>query len=561
MDSTNSTMNSQLLPNPYALPTVAAVFLTKFDIKQGYKLVWSRTNNDKLDLTGLDYKSFPSGIHEYDSNTVLISHKTLGKTYYGFCRFKQINSNDSDEMDRNKIKMYSLGVLIEPQEAHKPNKSWKPNEFLLVGWEYINTVDDFLKEYLLVKGIGNDNGEDVGKLDQLYGNLTNSSLSPNSIKSKSLNLENHLLYQLPKLFNILGPLVFPIYKLSLLRKNLVIFNNINQLNKSVDFFANGSFTYLISLLSIIPQDINTVTNQEKNNYYGQPLYQIGLNDVESINKDLHFIASTNDEILKYQRDLYDYGISIEVSNTSLFDASNQTLKSTLKDYQKFKKIYSKIKNLPINSNVSDDVMSISTSNSVFSNIKFGYPFIADSEGSNGEPEWWLNSATSPISWREYIWSAFSWFASAGSSSSPTTANATSCRLNEDDLNQSDEIVAKKNLIMLVNIVGYFHKLTKKWFYLINEIILEELEERKPSVHAATPSEVIDNENDLNESLLSSLTSDTKINIELTYQDITEMELDPYSEQDLDFVRQFVLTYWGSIVNEVDIGIGFQGICC
>lgn len=559
MDSTSSTMNSQLLPNLYSLPTVAAVFLAKFDIKEGYKLVWSKSNN--IDLTGLEYKSFPSGIHEYDSNTVLISQKSDNKTYYGFCRFKQINNNGMDEMDRNKIKMYSMGILIEPQEGDKSKKYWKPNDFLLVGWEHINTVDDFLKEYLLVKGIGNSNDEDLAKLEQFYSNLTNSNLSLYSTKSKSLNLENHLLYQLPKLFNILGPLIFPAYKLCLLRKNIVLFNNINQLNKSVDFFANGSFTYLLSLLSIIPQDVNTVTNQEKNNYYGQPLYQIGLNDVGSINKDVHFIASTNDEILKYQTDLYDYGISIEINNTSLFSSDNQTLRSTLKDYQKFKKIYSRIKNLPIsNSNLFDDTMSITTSNSIFSNIKFGYPFISDAEDSRGEPEWWLNNATSPVSWREYIWSAFSWFASAGSTSNPTTANESSCRHNEDELNQSEDIIAKKNLIALINVVGYFHKLTKKWFYLINEIILEELEERKPSVHAPR-SDVIDNENELNESLISSLTSDTKINIELTYQDITDMELDPYSEQDLDFVKQFVLTYWGGIVNEVDIGIGFQGICC
>lgn len=57
-----------LLPPPAAKMTherskVVAVFFTEFDMKSGYKLLWSSTSKD-VPLEGIEYKSFPSGIHD-----------------------------------------------------------------------------------------------------------------------------------------------------------------------------------------------------------------------------------------------------------------------------------------------------------------------------------------------------------------------------------------------------------------------------------------------------------------------------------------------------------------
>lgn len=88
--------------------------------------------------------------------------------------------------------------------------------------------------------------------------------------------------------------------------------------------------------------------------------------------------------------------------------------------------------------------------------------------------------------------------------------------------------------------------------------MEQLEDQR----GCTNNDIdIGGDDDMNASLISSLTSNNKINIELTYQDLVDMELDPYSYQDLDFVRDFVLLYWGSVVDNVEIGIGFNGVCC
>ena len=81
-------------------------------------------------------------------------------------------------------------------------------------------------------------------------------------------------------------------------------------------------------------------------------------------------------------------------------------------------------------------------------------------------------------------------------------------------------------------VGGFHRLTKKWFYVVEEIVAEAVEEQG---EGAT--------------------------LRLTHQDVVDMELDPYAEQDVSFIEEFVLLYWGSVVDAVEIGIGFENICC
>ena len=50
-------------------------------------------------------------------------------------------------------------------------------------------------------------------------------------------------------------------------------------------------------------------------------------------------------------------------------------------------------------------------------------------------------------------------------------------------------------------------------------------------------------------------------LELTLQDVVDMELDPYSLQDLEFIKQFALMYWGETISDVEIGLGVNGLCC
>ncbi|KAG2736847.1 hypothetical protein G9P44_000937 [Scheffersomyces stipitis] len=663
------------------------MFLVQFEVRTGYEIVWSKSVIDGYDFSGLDFKVLPSGIHEFDKATVLVSHLHSDKVYYGLGTFRQhivgqnqprqnnqndeidgqiqievhsendTTKNENDEnnnndgvdsktvnrknsangpVDRSTVKVYSLGIICDPATKEsgsrsgsgsgsgfgsvgsktmtpltsdsitRSSESWKPNEFISNGWEYIEVLDSTLVHFLQTEQYDN-----FDIFNQLYDRIVVQKLSSephlpvsssssrflsNSSVKLTPNVHHHLLTKLPQMFKTVGPFIFALYKQSLLRKRIIFFaknhrhhlldkESIENDSDSVEndiYFNHSAFTYLLSLISVIPHDIETVSKDEKKHSYSQPIYNIGLNDLDSddLLKTSGYIASTSDDILMFQRDLYDIGVilddSVTVYNHSDIKDMNiddsKRIRATIKDYKKFKLIYKPISCsrqddthhtiFTNNTNIStDDLNSLYTAASVETSANPDeYDDILADSGSVyvDEPKWWLDYATEPISWRESIWQAFSWFASAGQvdsdSAADTATSATSLRKTNLDLFE------------LIKTIGYFHKLTKKWFYLVNEIITEQLDDLVPqgeSLHGRPEVECPHGEDDdeVNTSLLSSLTSSSKIRVELTYQDIVDMELDPYSEADLQFVREFVLLYWGSVVDSVEIGIGFTSICC
>ncbi|ODV78360.1 uncharacterized protein CANTADRAFT_53076 [Suhomyces tanzawaensis NRRL Y-17324] len=529
---------------------VVALFVAQFDIRSGYQLVWSKCSVPGMSLDGLDYKALPSGIHEYQKATVLLSHSHQNKLYYGQSRFRQYIVGDQPHegsIDRDTVKMFSVGVVCDPTASQLAvaHTNWKPNEFINNGWEYSEILDTNLEQFLQE---GNYANYDI--FERLYQSLT-SHITHLSVVPLQPDINHHLLTKLPNFVDLFGPLIFILFKQSLLRKRVLIFNR-NHGNNA-DYLTVNSFSYILSLLTVIPQNIETVSKDEKNNYYSQPIYNVGLNDLTGLDllKTKAYVASTNDDVLLYQKNLFDIAVIIndeESDYPAIYNHKDmggaldqkKKLKATVRDYYKFKAIHNELHKstgsrltteFTNKTNMStDDLNSVHTKISSTSLNQF------DDEVAD-EPAWWVNDATEAVSWRESIWSAFSWFASAGQ----VVSNTHSEPLSKNDRNGS------LDMMQLVNIVGFFHSLTKKWIYLINEIVIEQLEEQNPG--------------DEDASLFSSLTSNHKISLELTYQDLVDMELDPYYAQDVEFVREFVMLYWGSVVENVDIGMGITGICC
>lgn len=518
----------------YQTSKVAALFLAKFDSKYGYKMIWSKSPAN-ISVEGLEYKALPSGVHEYETATIYLTHEWNGNLYYGLASFRQLDLNQNGASDRELVRMYSIGILLEPMKG----KYWKPNAFGTVGWEHLDVIQETLGEFL--------NDEDLSRLDSLYEKLTNHNLldlprggtSTHPIKA----MLRHPLGKLPAVLSTMGPLAFPIYKAALLRKRILILNHSSQGSGLMqepcerEFELCGAMAYIISLLSVVPKDVN-VEPLDQSELYSQPLYNVGLQDMNTKYLEHYpgFIASTSDEILKYQKNLYDYAIILPATDSQTCklvasDKLDAPILAPFNDYLKFLKAYKQLPNEGSN-DAGDDASSIRTSNSMFSALRFDIHGESCNIKLDHEPSWWLDEATSPMSWREYIWLAFAWFASAGTTNRPNKENAFS----DDHEAEEARETMQKLLVQLTMIVGHFHKLTKKWFYLIDEIVCETMEDRA---------------NDLV----------LKVTLELTHQDIVDMELDPYSHEDLEFVREFVLLYWDSVVDGVEIGLGIQGLCC
>lgn len=534
-------------------PQVVGLFLVKFDMRTGYEMVWSKLKNGyEVDLSGIEYKVLPSGIHEFREDMILFTHMHDKKIYYGVSKFRQItielenpfdDSNAVEEhvqqIDRSNIYMYSLGCLCAPLAE----TDWIPDTYISNGFEYIAGLDEYLVEFL--------NNPDMNNYDKLQ-QIDVDDLPINKFHNPIVNLL--------KFFNYFGPLVFTLYKLCLTRPRIIIFNQGKDNN-----FLVETFNYILSILSLIPQKLkinhqNTRSHLGKDLDFIQPLYNISLNDLESpLLKLSSFIATTNDDILMYQP-IYDYAIILNHSNPCPIirsfkdiNAHNHPLKSTYNDYTKFKIVYQQLidksDNVPHNKSV--DNLSINTSNSFLSNFKFfGSNLGASTAVIKYEPNWWLKDSTYPISWTQYIWSAFSWFASAGQYSDLDQQSSPSGPTNGPHYNNSNGGNSKSgsssNLLAVprpqsrnsgqlqesnsedyfqyVEIIGYFHKLTKKWVYLVNEILLEQNSNK----------------------------------IELTYQDLIDLELDPYNKDDHAFLTQFIHTFWD--IESVQISSGLNFFC-
>lgn len=581
---------------PASPPTPAAAFLVHFDMRQGYRLVWSRGD---LDLSGIEYKALPSGIHAHTATTVYLTHESKGRLYYGLARFRQLNGNKSGATDRSLVKMYAVGILSEPISG----PHWKPAEFASGGWEHVRSLDVLLQALL--------KDEKPEHMEQLWASLTERKDANTDIHSENIHSENldtkkakrdhetakdvskdqssllgldgldtlahptdHPLAQLPAALALVGPLIFPIFKRSLLRQSVLVFvgeaergneaakdednererendresenenenegertngeinvsDNDQESESRRDYAKDGSassssfllattshslasaLVYLISLLSVVPSDVRFEPRDDSHLLFSQPLYSVGLHDLDTGLFGHHkgYVACTADDILRQQRQLYDLAVVLPATSAescNAYTSKNEPVRATFNDYAKFCRVFRQLPEKP-----GDDV-SIRT---------------ATSQTERLEPTWWLHNATLPMSWREYVWLAFAWFASAGSTSREETDNMAWETQQETD----DHQYRQQWFRQLAHVVGGFHRLTKKWFYVVEEIVAEAVEEQG---EGAT--------------------------LRLTHQDVVDMELDPYAEQDVSFIEEFVLLYWGSVVDAVEIGIGFENICC
>ncbi|ODV96190.1 hypothetical protein PACTADRAFT_33369 [Pachysolen tannophilus NRRL Y-2460] len=608
MDSTLSATSISSAKSP-----ICAMFLCKFDVRTGYKIEWSKTINNKISLKGLEFKSLPSGLHsisrdviafiqqsasaggvqderdngnegrriEGDNNNVFYDDDDdlFKKISYGVSVFHQNAADGHDSIkSRADVKMYSLGILIDPDlnsEFNAKSKSvskklfdkisptWRPIVFTS-GWEYIDDLDNILLDWMNQTSSNKSSNDDKsdGKADNSTKNQgvlskymifekffnNNKLLMPpsgansagsDSVITKSSTLNNHysasssadkrtnntnnntpfhvhhMLLALKSLIKSLGPLIFKVWKLALLRKKLVLHN-------SSTIERNCCYIYCISVLSTIPREIlpslisSGAKNFEKLQYY-QPLYNIGINDIDYVQKlitrdpSLGFIASTTDEILLFKVNLYDYGIrfpnNIESDDegTSLRNGSispegeknndflphvtssleyepgakrntNHPIRATQRDYRRFKiltnafKIYD-IENLSrSHNNLTKDINDLEMTK-----------------------KWWLQ-VSEPVSWKEYAWKGFSWWATAGENDRSNYGEESDRQglitmMDHYNVNSSSDENAYEGLhsrisssgedgkgdlnvdmIDSLNIVGYFQTMTNKIFEVLIDLV-------------------------------------------------------------------------------------------
>lgn len=527
------------------IPPICAMFLTKFDVHTGYELKWFKSlDNELYPSKDLEFKSIPSGLHSVNTDTIcFVQTKGDLETFlYGISIFKQ-NSHlqqltDDGVVDRSKVKLYSLGILIDPThlDSIEEYKNWKPKVYS-VTWNYRSELSQLLSNFM---NLTNDQQEEefFDKFSKFFtdscfknkspslsisstakesGKLSPTLNASSKVPSATTSLldedfkSDHMIDSLIPFVNDFGPLIFKIWKISLLRKAIIMYSPYTasavciEGNEEVKHNNYGigdmsKILYCICLISAIPKEIEdklkkSVSRNISSLLFHRPIYNVCVNDIYQLVKlDSNYLASTTDQIIIEKDDLYDYTIKLPLNscNKGVYlpeitnSVTNKVEYSTPKDFERFKILYS-------NLNGTDELSPIASKVSEKRSIQ------------------------------ELIWNGLAWWASAGESFKSVNEEY-NIEFEYFDSHSND------NIEKLITLVGYFQKLTIKLFTAVIELV-----------------DRFDNES----------TSGSKSVMILDANDILEMGLDPYSASDCTFVIEFIRVWWK---RDVKIGNYFNDLC-
>lgn len=357
------TFISEFQPHIFAhkIP-ISGMTLTKFDMKKGNVLVWSKVAlNNEMDLTNIEFKTLPSGIHNIEQDIInFVIPKGDNRFYYGIALFHQNGVKLLKEnpkcihLDRNKVSMYSLSIIVDPEykkEISGKNKfyQWGPNTYLSAN-EYLLDLQTLLpcwlkkKDTNLLNEYFKENCRKDGQLQIPYQvNLKwkNNILPLNNEYSIKKGYKLMLMW-LPKLIIEIGPLLFPLLKACLLRERIFI-----VVSEEQSFEKCNSLCYCLSVLSLMPKVLEKriINTQEPL----QSLFTVGVCDLKyftdivsnalTSDQDQYnipgFIACTSDEILMYKNEVYDKVLKFSKDDTQLFTNDKQQIKATPHDWETY----------------------------------------------------------------------------------------------------------------------------------------------------------------------------------------------------------------------------------
>lgn len=303
------------------------VFLCQFDMSRGNTLVWSARDNDPL-LKGIEFKALPSGIHEVSDDVIRFCIEYEQTQYYGICCYLQnafeVLDNEG-QVDRSKVKMYSLGVIVDPSQISDDLRGFNYE----VTNQYIPELQSLLKDWSTNQG---SNSNSYEQLSTYYHKKISGSLN------YEVDYQTSMLNHLPYWLNKLGPLIFPLFKSCLLRERILVISA-----------PGNSFEYTNSLLYCLAtisrnSKLNMGNTGSKGSYI-PTLFTVGTYDIEDLEKHGQegFLAVTSDEILLYKEELFDKALilpsdSLIHEGLELQDNKGHPVKATIHESRIFNKL-------------------------------------------------------------------------------------------------------------------------------------------------------------------------------------------------------------------------------
>lgn len=212
------------------VPPIAAAFLVKFDSRKGYTSAWSKSIED-VEVEGIvEFKSFPSGLHNVQEDLVYFTHGD----YAGISAFV---NQPSPESERNAL-MLAIGVLV-PLSYGRLGKSWHHAEGLtslarrqISGPESFDALEEFWDKHGIKEG-SFEEGSPVESPQDLRPNTDSNGQPGGYHRTRGISdatafvAPDHFLspyhpaLSMPSFVQSFGPLIFPLYRAALLRKRIL----------------------------------------------------------------------------------------------------------------------------------------------------------------------------------------------------------------------------------------------------------------------------------------------------------------------------------------------------
>lgn len=443
---------------------ISCMFLSNFEMKKGNITVWSRKwseTNCEIDLDNVEFKALPSGIHEVSDdviNFVLPKEVPSNDYYYGVAYYQQNGqemAEGTDHLDRNAVKMYALGVIVDPNyRVSGPSNSdeWKPNQFtsandyvqdlqeLLTHWMAKKQYDNFslFEEYFNCNSLTNDSAGLAAPILQRSGKPARDIVSPDANLISEDASRPQMLEYLPFWIRKLGPLVFPLWKSCLLGERILILNP-----PGGSFELCNALNYCLSIISLIPKAL-LVNRHEEYEYFVKPLFTIGISDIDSMISDVRqvqtnakpggFIACTSDEIITSKIELYDKVLKVSKEtagegedDAAIYSNTGLQVKATPHDFESLQSFYE---------NFLHEEMSLTA--------KGRY-----------------SSMVEPKTWTQSLIDGFYWWATAG---------YVKPSYNQERVHSGSTPPEDNEAEMVSSIVGYFHDRTSLLFNKLKAII-------------------------------------------------------------------------------------------
>ncbi|KAF7593276.1 hypothetical protein BBP40_011733 [Aspergillus hancockii] len=581
-----------------APPPIAALFVIRFDIKAGYVVSWKRTVPGAQVEGIVEYKSLPSGLHNVSEDLVYFVHEQ----YAGISAF--INQ-PAEEVERN-AKMFAVGVLV-PLSSGRLGKSWRHAPKLkelaqnyALDMSNTQSLSAYWETYEIHESDSSGMPPDSPLESPLSFRLRAHGERPDSsprhrVFSDAIMLETprpaltpfHPASSLPDFLDCFGPLIYPLYRATLLRKRILF-----MAEAPVHMPCN--YVYDLSLLASLPNSlIPLLPSTGIPSLRPRPLFNVGIHDIPYLSsfadipvnsqQDASWIACSTDSVLTMKSELFDVLVTLPPAYS----------------HNAAEKVFPKISILPTPTakhNTPQAIQLKATQRDArrYATLRKGLHQVSPSDdGQSGEEDDSDTASTyssspivEPISWARLAYTSFIWWASAGEKRDGLSEEEEE----EHQIQQDTQLLAtmesppsppsgsvghrslqpsgSPHQPPEIAIVAYFRRLTTQIFSTLSDVIArhdspdtpyEDVEpndddhipyeddpgdDLEPSVTIGRHSIQEDDRSPLlQEEAFSHPSRGEDEPIKITTEDMAEMGLDVWSAADRIFVEELVRCWW------------------